>query len=507
MVAEFVFGMIKGTTESRHKSATGNPNPKRARCTEDAQEQPLADPKPPEAGRLPILEMFIRWGPGDAQKEYTVRVLLDSGASVPLLDKSWAEASGVPLVARQTPKPIEDFAGNEVAGAGQHYTARLELQYKRHYVLEAFEIAPLGNEFDALLPAWWIERHQPSSMAVSRIHELRFDSETCLKECTKDSCREFPLEWDEDVLTDPEARILGIVCAAPTETELQDALDRVPSRFREFIPIMTSEAASVLPKHGPYDHAIELIEGTTPPWGPIYALNEMELEELRKWLKRMTEMGAVRPSKSSCSSPMLFVPKGHGRGLRLCIDYRGINKITVPNRYPLPNMDELKDRVRGSRYFSKIDLKNGYHLIRIKEGDEWKTAFRCRYGLFEYTVMPFGLINAPATFQGMINHIFRDMLDQGTIAFMDDISVHHETLEGHDAILWEVLTRLRDNNLCIAPDKCVWAQDKIEFLGYIVSGEGVEMTDEYVKAVREIEPVCSGPVADPGHPRMAWLQS
>ena len=93
------------------------------------------------------------------------------------------------------------------------------------------------------------------------------------------------------------------------------------------------------------------------------------------WLKKMTEMGAVRESKSSCSSPMLFVPKGHGRGLRLCIDYRGINKITVPNRYPLPYMDELKECVRGAKWFNKIDLKNGYHLIRIKEVDEWKTAF------------------------------------------------------------------------------------------------------------------------------------
>ena len=273
-----------------------------------------------------------------------------------------------------------------------------------------------------------------------------------------------------------------MVCAAPTEPELQDAIDRVPERFHEFIPIMTTEAASVLPKHGPYDHAIELKEGSTPPWGPIYALNEAELEELRKWLKKMTDMGAVRSSKSSCSSPVLFVPKNHGRGLRLCIDYRGINKITIPNRYPLPNMDELRDRVRGSKYFSKIDLKNGYHLIRIKEGDEWKTTFRCRYGLFEYTVMPFGLINAPATFQAMINHIFRDMLDQGTIAFMDDIAVHHATLEGHDEILREVLTRLRDNGLCIAPEKCVWAQNHIEFLGYIVSGDGVEMTDDISSA-------------------------
>lgn len=220
-------------------------------------------------------------------------------------------------------------------------------------------------------------------------------------------------------------------------TNLQDAIDRVLEPFWEFIPIMTTEAASTLPKHTVYDHAIDFKEGTTPPWGPMYGLKETGLEELQWWLKKMTDMGAVRPSKSSCSSPTLFKPKGHGRGLRLCIDYRGINKITVPNRYPLPNMNELRGRVRGSRYFSKIELGNGYHLIQIKEGDEWETAFRCRYGLFEYTVMPF--TNALATFRAVINHIFREMLDQGTLPFMDDIGVHHATLEGHDAILMEVL--------------------------------------------------------------------
>ena len=139
------------------------------------------------------------------------------------------------------------------------------------------------------------------------------------------------------------------------------------------------------------------------------------------WLKKMTEMGAVRESKSSCSSFLLSVPKGHGRGLRLCIDYRAIHKTTVPNRYPLPNMDELKERVQGAKYFNKIDLKTGYHLIRIKEGDVYKTAFRSRYGLFEYTVIPFGLSNAPGTFQGMINHSCRDTLNQGMSALMDDI--------------------------------------------------------------------------------------
>ena len=148
-----------------------------------------------------------------------------------------------------------------------------------------------------------------------------------------------------------------MVAAAPTEDDLQAAINRVPEAFRKFIAIMTTEAASELPDRGPYDHAIDLKEGETPPWGPIYALNEVELEGLRNWLKKMSGVRAVRESKSSCSSPMLFIPKGHGRGLRLCIDYRGINKITVPNRYPLPNMDELKDRARGSYWFTKIDLK------------------------------------------------------------------------------------------------------------------------------------------------------
>ena len=204
------------------------------------------------------------------------------------------------------------------------------------------------------------------------------------------------------------------------EEELQAAINGVPAEYSEFIPIITTEASLELPQHSAYDHAIDFKDGSTPTGGPIYPLNETELEGLRKWLKKMTGLGAVRESRSACSSPMLFVPKGHGRGLHLCIDYRAINKITVPNRYRLPNMDELKERVREAKYFHKIDLKNGYHLIRIKEGDEWKTAFHCRYGLFEYTVMPFGLSNAPATFQGMINHVFRDTLDQGMSAFMDD---------------------------------------------------------------------------------------
>ena len=217
----------------------------------------------------------------------------------------------------------------------------------------------MASEYDIILPNWWLNEHPIKSRA--------FTYAKCREQCTKDKHNSM-YEWDASVLENKNAGLLGMVCAAPTEDELQQAINQVPDKFAKFIPIMTTEAAMKLPKHSHYDHEIIFKEGTTPPSGPIYALNETELEELRKFLKRMTEMGAVRPSKSSCSSPMLFVPKGHGRGLRLCIDYRGINKITIPNRYPLPNMDELRERVRGKKWFTKLDLKNGYHLIRMKAG-------------------------------------------------------------------------------------------------------------------------------------------
>ena len=137
---------------------------------------------------------------------------------------------------------------------------------------------------------------------------------------------------------------------------------------------MGKEAADALPKHSSYDHEIPLKEGGKPRWGPIYPLSEVELETLREYLKEMMRTGKIRRSSSSAGAPILFVPKPHGRNLRLCVDYRGINRITIPNRYPLPLMQELQDRIQGAQYFTKIDLKNGYHLVRMKEGEEWTTA-------------------------------------------------------------------------------------------------------------------------------------
>jgi len=153
--------------------------------------------------------------------------------------------------------------------------------------------------------------------------------------------------------------------------------DGVPEQFCHFLDIMGKEAADALPvEHRSYDHEIRLKEGETTPWGPIYPHSEVELETLREWLEEILRMEKIRHSTSKASSPILFVPKPHERGRWLCVDYRGLNRITIANQYPLPLMSKLQDRIRDAQIFTKIDLKNGYHLVRIQDGDEWKTAFR-----------------------------------------------------------------------------------------------------------------------------------
>jgi hypothetical protein len=204
---------------------------------------------------------------------------------------------------------------------------------------------------------------------------------------------------------------------------------------------------------------------------------------LKEYLNEMLVTGKIRPSKSPAGAPILFVPKAHGRGLRLCVDYRGLNRVTILNRYPLPLMNELRDRIQGSKIFTKLDLKSGYNLIRIKKGDEWKTVFRTRYGHYEYLVMPFGLANAPATFQNMMNEILRDLIDQGVVVYIDDILIYSETEEEYKRLVNDVLKRLHDNGLALAPEKCEWHVSKVEFLGYVISAEGVSMAQDKVEDI------------------------
>ena len=218
--------------------------------------------------------------------------------------------------------------------------------------------------------------------------------------------------------------------STPSIGYLSTLEDTPPFPYTDFSYVFEKQNVDRLPEHHAYDCPINLQEGVCAPFGPIYGLSEPELEALRTYLDENLEKGFIQPSKSPAGAPILFVKKKDG-SLRLCVDYRGLNKVTVRNRYPLPLIPELLDRLRSARVFSKIDLRGAYNLVRIKPGDEWKTAFRTRYGHFEYKVMPFGLTNAPTVFQHMMNDIFREYLDHFVIISLDEILVFSSSVEEH----------------------------------------------------------------------------
>lgn len=184
------------------------------------------------------------------------------------------------------------------------------------------------------------------------------------------------------------------------------------------------------------------------------------------------------------ASPILFVKKKNGK-YRMCVDYRAVNNMTVKNRYPLPRTNELIDKLQGAKYFTKIDLRNGYNLVRIKEGDEWKTAFRTKYGLYEWLVMPFGLTNAPSAFQFFMNDMLKEVLDVYAVVYLDDILIFSNTKEEHTLHVRNVLLKLRENKLYANAEKCHFNQEEVEYLGIIASGTGVRVDPVKVKTVQE----------------------
>jgi hypothetical protein len=215
-------------------------------------------------------------------------------------------------------------------------------------------------------------------------------------------------------------------------------LSGVPLDYHEFADVFNKGKASQLPPHCPYDLKIDLEEGSAPPLGAIYLLSLVELEALRKFLDKNIATGLLRSSSSPHRAPVLFVKKKDG-SLRLCMDFRGLNQITKKDQYPLPLISDLLESPSCAKIYMKIDLHSAYHLVWIVSGDEWKTAFRMRYGSYEWLVMPEGLTNAPATFQRFVNNIFANMLDICVIVYLDDILIYSQHLTSHKNHIREVL--------------------------------------------------------------------
>ncbi|GJW54230.1 putative nucleotidyltransferase, ribonuclease H, partial [Tanacetum coccineum] len=252
----------------------------------------------------------------------------------------------------------------------------------------------------------------------------------------------------------------------------------IVSEFQDVFP----EELPGIPPIRDVEFNIELIPGAEPISKAPYRMAPIELKELKDQLQELLERGFIRPSVSPWGAPVLFVKKKDG-SMRLCIDYRELNKITIRNRYPLPRIDDLFDQLQGAKHFSKIDLRSGYHQLRVKEQDISKTAFRTRYGHYEFLVMPFGLTNAPAVFMDLMNRIFHEFLDKFVIVFIDDILVFSKSKEEHEDHLRTVLQILRQEKLYAKFSKCEFWLSRVAFLGHIVSSEGITMDPAKVEAI------------------------
>ncbi|GBE79419.1 hypothetical protein SCP_0206170 [Sparassis crispa] len=259
----------------------------------------------------------------------------------------------------------------------------------------------------------------------------------------------------------------------------------VPDYLHNLKSVFEKKAAERFPETRPWDHAIDLKPDFIPRDCKVYPLSLKEQGAMDDFLEENLRKGYIRPSKSPMASPFFFVGKKDG-ALRPCQDYRYLNEGTVKNTYPLPLISDLMDQFKGASIFTKMDLRSGYNNVRVKDGDQWKGAFKTNRGLFEPMVMFFGLCNSPATFQMMMNALFEDIIDEGWIViYMDDILIFSNDLEEHHIRTRHVLQRLKDNDLSLKPEKCFFDVKEVEFLGMIIRENYIGMDPIKLKGIAE----------------------
>ncbi|GJT97626.1 hypothetical protein Tco_1093144 [Tanacetum coccineum] len=343
----------------------------------------------------------------------------------PEADFSFISTDFVPLI-NVKPSFVNPGYVIEVANGKKAEVDRVICNYKLELGTSLFtiDLIPLGHgSFDVIVGMDWLSEHKAEIVCHEKVVKI-------------------PLESGEILHVQGE-RTSGITKALSNmkvdEPKLSDILV-----VREVFP----EDLSGLPSQRQVEFRIDLVPGMTPVGKSPYRLAPSEMQELSTQLQELQDKGFIRPSHSSWGAPVLFVKKKDG-ALRMCIDYRELNKLTIKNRYPLSRIDDLFDQLQGARYFSKIDLRSGYHQLRVHEDDITKTAFQTRYGHFEFTVMPFGLTNVPAVFMDLMNRVCKPYLDKFVIVFIDDIIVYSKSKDEHEVHLRLVLELLKKEELMV----------------------------------------------------------
>ncbi|GJQ89041.1 putative nucleotidyltransferase, ribonuclease H [Tanacetum coccineum] len=318
------------------------------------------------------------------------------------------------------------------------------------------------GSFDVIIGMDWLSKYQAVIVCADKIVRIPWGRETLIFH-GNGSNREH------------ETRLNIISCTKTQKYMLKGCQDFLKYFLR---------TCPGLPPTRQVEFQIDLIPGAAPVARAPYRLAPSEMKELSEQLKELSDKGFIRPSSSPWGAPVLFVKKKDG-SFRMCIDYRELNKLTVKNRYPLPRIDDLFDQLQGSSVYSKIDLRSGYHQLRVREGDIPKTAFRTRYGHYEFQVMPFGLTNAPAVFMDLMNRVCKPYLDKFVIVFIDDILIYSKNKKEHEEHLRTILELLKKEELYAKFSKCEFWIPKVQFLGHVINSEGIHVDPAKIESIKD----------------------